>query len=186
MSGTTIKRVSQIAGLSAGIVNFHFQSKKNLLDETLRFLAEEHHDRWKSQLATSGLTPAEKLLTIVDAHFDPEICNTRKLSVWFGFFGESTYRQTYRTLVGDIDEERWRISLDLCRAIRDDGGYETVDPAAVIRNLEALYDGYFLNILMYPDMFSCDDARLGVREFLARTFPDHFGSRRDAVRSGMP
>lgn len=186
MSGTTVKTVSQIAGLSTGIVNFHFESKKNLFDETLRFLAEEHHDRWKSQLAKSGLTSAEKLLAIVEANFDPEICNTRKLTVWFGFFGECTYRRTYRSLVGDIDAERWQISVGLCRAIRDEGGYRNVDPDAVIRNLEALYDGFFLNILMYPDMFSGADAKLRIRDFLADTFPDHFASHRDAMLSGKP
>jgi TetR/AcrR family transcriptional repressor of bet genes len=186
MAGTTVKTVSQIAGLSTGIVNFHFQSKKNLFDETLRFLAEEHHDRWKSQLAKYGLTSAEKLLAIADAHFHPEICNIRKLTVWFGFFGECIYRRTYRSLVRDIDSERWQVSVDLCRAIRDEGGYEDIDPKSVVRNLEALYDGYFLNILMYPDVFSCDDAKLRVREFLAQTFPDHFRSFRETMRADMP
>lgn len=186
MSGTTMKTVTQIAGLSTGIANFHFQSKKNLLDETLRHLAEEHHERWKSQLAKCGLTLAEKLLAISDAHFHPEICNSRKLTVWFGFFGESASRSTYRALVRDIDEERWQVSVRLCRAIRDEGGYDDIDPETVARNLEALYDGYFLNILVNPDLFSRDDAKLRIREFLAQAFPDHFSLHRDAMRPDMP
>lgn len=186
MAGTTVKTVSEIAGLSAGIVNFHFQSKKNLFDQTLRFLAEEHHDRWKSQLAESGLNLEEKLLAIADAHFHPDICNIRKLTVWYGFFGECVYRRTYRALVRDIDAERWQISIELCRAIRDEGGYENVDPESVVRNLEALYDGFFLNILIYPDVFSGDDAKLRVREFLAQTFPDHFGSCRETASASLP
>lgn len=175
LSGTTMSAVTQIAGLSQGIANFHFQSKKNMLCETLRFLAEEHHELWKSQLAESGLTSTEKLLAIVDAHFHPKVCNPRKLAVWFGFFGEPGHRDTYRELVRDIDAERWEVSLGLCRTICEEGGYGNVDPEAVMRDLEALYDGFFLNILIYPDMFSGDDAKLLIRNFLAGAFPDHFG-----------
>ena len=175
LSGTTMSTVTQIAGLSQGIANFHFRSKKNMLCEALRFLAEEPHGMWKSQLANSGLTSAGKLLAIVDAHFHPKVCNPRKLAVWYGFFGEPVHRETYRELVRDIDSERWQVSLDLCRTICDEGGYGSVDPESVMRNLEALYDGFFLNILIYPDMFSPEEAKQLIRNFLARAFPGHFG-----------
>ena len=175
MSGTTISTVTQIAGLSQGIANFHFKSKKNMLCETLRSLAEQHHDLWQSQLENSGMKSADKLLAIADAHFHPEVCNPRKLAVWYGFFGEPVHRDTYRELVRDIDAERWDVSVDLCRRICEEGKYESVDPEAVMRDLEALYDGFFLNILVYPDMFSPEDAKRLIRDFLARAFPDHFG-----------
>lgn len=174
--GTTMTTVTRIAGLSLGIINFHFQSKDNLLAETLRFLAEEHHHRWKAQLEKGGLTSAEKLMAIVDAHFHPKICNRRKLTVWFGFYGEAANRKTYRSLVEEIDSERWQVSVALLKKISDEGGYEDVDPEAVARNLEALYDGFFLNILMYPDVFSRDDAKQRIREFLAQTCPGSFRS----------
>lgn len=175
LSGTTMSTVTRIAGLSQGIANFHFESKKNMLCETLRALARQHHDLWKSKLENSGLKSAEKLLAIADAHFHPEICNPRKLAVWFGFFGEPAQRDTYRELVRDIDAERWEVSVGLCRSICEEGGYENVDPESVMRDLEALYDGFFLNILIYPEMFSPDDAKRLIRGYLARTFPAHFG-----------
>jgi len=175
LSGTTMSTVTRIAGLSQGIANFHFQSKQNMLCETLRFLAEQHHELWKSQLENSGLKSAEKLLAIADAHFHPDVCNPRKLAVWYGFFGEPVHRETYRELVRDIDAERWEVSVGLCRTICEEGEYKSVDPEAVMRALEALYDGFFLNILIYPDMFSPEDAKRLIRDFLARAFPEHFG-----------
>ena len=39
---TTMSDVSQGAGLSQGIVNFHFKSKELLLIETLRFISNEY------------------------------------------------------------------------------------------------------------------------------------------------
>ena len=43
LSAITLQMVTREAGLSVGIANLHFQSKDNLLRETLRFVAEEYH-----------------------------------------------------------------------------------------------------------------------------------------------
>ena len=39
---TTMSNVSQGAGLSQGIVNFHFKSKELLLIETLKYISNEY------------------------------------------------------------------------------------------------------------------------------------------------
>ena len=67
ISGTTMKTVTGIAGLSMGIVNFHFDNKDTLFQETLRFLGEEHRDQWRKGIKSSSLRPEEKLLRIVDS-----------------------------------------------------------------------------------------------------------------------
>ena len=41
LGSTTLADVAREAGLSQGIVNLHFNSKDNLLKETLRAIAEE-------------------------------------------------------------------------------------------------------------------------------------------------
>jgi AcrR family transcriptional regulator len=43
LSAVTMQMVTREAGLSVGIANLHFESKDNLLRETLRFVAEEYH-----------------------------------------------------------------------------------------------------------------------------------------------
>jgi TetR/AcrR family transcriptional repressor of bet genes len=45
LGGLTLADVANEAGLSQGIVNLHFNSKDNLLNETLRFLAEDYEER---------------------------------------------------------------------------------------------------------------------------------------------
>ena len=39
---TTLTEVARTAGLSHGLVNFHFETKEKLLSETLGYLAEEY------------------------------------------------------------------------------------------------------------------------------------------------
>ena len=174
ISGTTMNTVTGIAGLSTGIVNFHFENKENLFEETLRFLAEEHRDQWRKDVNSAELAPQAKLLAIVDAHFHPDICCRRKLAVWFAFYGEAGYRDSYRRIMSEIDEERWQTSTGLCQRIIEDGGYGGIEADKVASTLEGLYDGFCLNILIYPGAFTRDDARARIRDYLAITFPGHF------------
>ncbi len=166
--------VTQIAGLSLGLANFHFSTKQNLFNETLRFLSKEHHEHWKKQYEKANLAPANKLLAIVAAHFHPSICNRKKIAVWYGFFGEATARASYRKLVNDIDMERLNLSIQLCEQIIAQHGYKNVDAEEIARTLEGLYDGFWLNILMYPGKFTRFDGMKRIEGYLWRVFPDHF------------
>lgn len=175
ISGTTLTAVTKEAGLSLGLVNFHFRTKDGLLTQTLTFLAREHRDLWMRQAARHDLSAADKLRAIVDAQFHPRICNRRKLAVWFAFFGESVYRKSYRAISAEIDMERQEVCADLCRDIIEEGGYRGVSPESLASTLEGLFDGLWLNILMYPNRFTRDMAQVEVLAVLARSFPRHFG-----------
>jgi len=174
MSGTTMATITGFAGLSIGLVNFHFKNKETLLEETLRYLGEEHRDQWKKSYDKADLTPQAKLLAIVDADFHPRICSRKKLAVWFGFYGEAANRAKYRDIMQEMDPERWEVSIGLCREIIADGGYRGLDPLEIADTLEGLYDGFCLNILIYPGEFTRDDAKRRIRAYLASVFPRHF------------
>ncbi|GGD28168.1 TetR/AcrR family transcriptional regulator [Sinisalibacter lacisalsi] len=176
ISGTTLIAVTREAGLSLGLANFHFKSKDALLAETLNALAEEHRALWMKALDRPDLTAADKLRAMVDAQFHPRVCSRKKLAVWFAFFGEAAYRKSYRLGSSHIDIERQEISADLCREIIAEGGYEGVDPEGVSHTLESLFDGFWLNMLMYPVKFRREDAARRVFTYLAAMFPDHFAA----------
>lgn len=173
-AGTTMTTVTRAAGLSSGLANFHFTTKQNLFEETLRFLAEEHRDQWKKSFEKADLAPEAKLLAIVAAHFHPNICSRKKVAVWYGFFGEASARASYRELANEIDTERREVSVDLCRQIIKEGGYNNIDPDDIAFTLEGLYDGFWLNILMYPGEFSRFDAMKRIQEYLSQIFPNHY------------
>ena len=174
ISGTTMKTVTSKAGLSLGIVNFHFTSKETLFEETLRFLGEEHRDRWSKSIQDDNLKPEEKLRNIVVASFHPDLCNRKKLAVWFSFYGEAATRAAYRDIMSELDDERWKISAEICKDIIKDGSYEGVNAEEVSDTLEGLYDGFCLNILMYPGVFTPKHAMARILDYLTATFPKHF------------
>lgn len=174
IGGTTMSTVTEDAGLSIGIVNFHFESKQKLFEETLLYLAREHHEHWLKAYDDAGLSAPEKLLAIVDTHFHPSISSRKKLAVWYAFYGEVSRRKTYRKLIENIDLERVAIQTRLCEEISREGGYKGLPPAKVVNLLEALYDGVWLELLTYPESYSREDARAHIWAFLAMTYPDHF------------
>jgi TetR/AcrR family transcriptional repressor of bet genes len=184
IAGTTMTTVTRAAGLSIGLANFHFSTKQNLFEETLRFLAEEHHNHWKKSYEKASLAPKDKLLAIVAAHFHPNICNRKKIAVWYGFFGEANARASYRKLADDIDAERRDLTVELCKQIIKEGGYVNVDPVNIALTLEGLYDGLWLNILMYPGEFSRFDMMMRIEDYLALVFPDHFQSPTPSLDKG--
>ena len=98
LSNTTLARVAEAAGLSTGIVNFYFHSKRQLLLETLGALSREYMEAIelaRKLAAEFSDDPADALADVIRAHFAPEICNPEKISVWYAFSGESRAREEY-------------------------------------------------------------------------------------------
>ena len=174
ISGTTLTAIARDAGLSLGLANFHFKSKDILLSETLRHLADEHRDMWMRDVRRGDLSAADKLRSIVDAQFHPQISSRKKLAVWFAFFGEAGHRKSYRLITSQIDMERQDICAELCADIIAEGGYGGVDAEATALTLEGMFDGLWLNMLMYPAKFTRQDAARRVLDYLGLVFPGHF------------
>ena len=174
ISGTTMAGVTGRAGLSTGIVSLHFKSKDNLLTSTLRYLSEEIRDAWVNIHRDTSLSATERLKGIVSASFDSNISSTTKIAVWFAYFGEAKYRQVYRDMVEEFDDERTYAIEALCLEIIQDGGYSNVSALTLATTIECLCDGLWLNMILYPDWLTGSAAQTQVIDILARHFPDHF------------
>ena len=174
ISGTTMAAVTGRAGLSMGIVSLHFKSKDNLLNATLRHLSEEIRNAWVNIHRDQTLSVTERLSGIVAASFDSNISSVTKIAVWFAFFGEEKYRQVYRDIVEEFDDERTDAIEGLCAEIIKDGGYKNISPGMLATTIECLCDGLWLNMILYPDWLTSEAAQRHVMDILALHFPDHF------------
>jgi len=174
LTGTTMATVTGLANLSMGLVSFHFNGKENLLEETLVYLAEEHRTGWIEGLESAELEPGAKLAAIVDAHFDPSVCNETRIAVWFAFFGDARYREIYREKITKFDDERSRAVTKICREIISARGLGGLDPAAISSSIESFADGLWLSIMLYPNFMTRDGAKRRIHEYLAAIFPDDF------------
>jgi TetR/AcrR family transcriptional repressor of bet genes len=172
-AGTTMADVAKAAGLSSGIVNFHFDTKENLLVDTLRALAEEYRANWHAALDSAGPQPADRLKAILWADFNPEICTPRKLAAWCAFWAEAQSRPTYLEHCGSNDEEYSAIVLDLCTRIISAGRYRH-DPRHIARGLDALLEGLWLDLMTMANPYSLEEAKSTIQACLHAYFPRHY------------
>ena len=179
-SDTTLADVADGAGLSRGIVNFHFESKEKLLVATLQFMSEEYANHWRTALERAGDDPARQLRALCAADFDRAVCNRRKLAAWCAFWGEAKSRPTYQALCGSRDQAYHNTLVGICARLREDGGY-AFDPSATALALNALLEGLWLRLMMGAEDVTRETAFAAVMDVLASIFPRHF-SREAAQR----
>ncbi len=177
---TTMADVADGAGLSRGIVNFHFESKEKLLVATLQYMADEYAAHWRSALMKAGEDPARQLAVLVAADFDRAICNKRKLAAWCAFWGEAKSRPTYQALCGARDQAYQDVFVDICSRLQADGGYD-FDPQGTALGLSAMLEGLWLRLMMGTEDLTREGAHRAAADFLVSVFPKHFS--RDGRRS---
>jgi len=171
LSQTTLARIAERAGLSQGNVVFHFHSKEALLDQTLRDLSDEYVSNWQSALVAAGADPLSQLCALIEASFATRICNRRKISVWFAFWGESRSRPKYMRVCGANDKVFSDTLLSLCTAIEAQHGARLRAKNAAL-SIEGMIDGLWQNFLIGPPGFKRDQAIQAVFELLDTIYPD--------------
>jgi AcrR family transcriptional regulator len=179
-SETTMADVADGAGLSRGIVNFHFESKEKLLIATLQHMADEYSAHWRAILQKAGHDPARQLYSLVLGDFDRTICNKRKLAAWCAFWGEAKSRPTYQALCGANDAAYQSVFIDLTRRLKDAGGYD-FDPSATALGLSAMLEGLWLRLMMGTEDVTRESAQQAAVDFLSSVFPRHYP--REAIRA---
>jgi len=167
---TTLATVADEAGLSQGVAVFYFKSKNGLLTEALRdlYMAYEHH--WVSALAKVDDTPVAKLVALVKADFDPQVCSSEILSVWFAYWGEQKFTPQYAAVTREFDLRR----QSMVKAIfRDLLPQEPARAANCSEWLETLTDGYWQHLHLLPEQGQRSDKLAGSLRFLCAQLPEH-------------
>jgi len=172
LSQTTLARIAERAGISQGNVVFHFQSKEALLDQTLRHLNDEYKSNWQQALARAPADPYVQLRTLIESSFTAKICNRRKISVWFAFWGESRSRPKYMRVCGANDKAFSDQLLALCETIEVQSEARLSASTAAL-SIEGMIDGLWQNFLIGPPGFKRDQAIRAVFELLESIYPDY-------------
>jgi len=172
-SRTTVTDVAARAGISHGLVLFHFSSKENLLAETLDFLAEEYRLNWQAALAAAGDSPEDQIRAMIDADFAEAICTPARLSAWCSFWGESQSRPLYQARCGANDELYNAAMMDICAAMNARHGYD-VSPERTARLIRIMIEGVWLDLMTLAEPYSIAEAIETVLTGTRGLFPRHF------------
>lgn len=169
LSKTTLATVADEAGLSQGVAVFYFKSKSGLLTEALRDLYQSYDVNWNEALAGAGPEPVDRLIALISADFDPKVCNSESLSLWFAFWGEQNITPQYANITRDYSERRDAALREICSALLPTSPDRAMEVAEWI---DSLTDGYWQNLYLLPETFSAPRALRQSLHFLAALLPD--------------
>jgi len=173
LSGVTMAKVAEQAGLSRGIGNFHFQSKEQLLLETLRTIYQEFEKSWRRIVVDDGRSPAQKLKSIVETTLMPPIASKKKLAVWLAFWGEASSRKTYSEICAAHDRE-WDAAIEGIFRKMAGGNFNCREMSLgkIAQSLTAMMDGFWVEYLIAGDRYTPQDAINACYAYLASFFPE--------------
>lgn len=173
-----MEKVVAIADLSPGIVRFYFDSKDAMLVASLGYLAAEFEEKVLVPVGRLKDSPVRALELLVDLYLDPQIASTRKISVWYSFWGEASSRQEYLDICGKKDEDFAILVRQLMERLIAETGARHLDADGIglglIGVLEVLWQG-----LAFQSEESIDRAAARERSlaYLRSVFPGRFAAR---------
>ena len=173
-SRTTLTEVARRAGLSHGLVLFHFETKEKLLVETLDYLSEEYRKNWQATLDGSGPAPEQKLAALINADFSPQVCQPSRINAWSAYWGESQSRPLYLSKCGENDELDIRTLEGFCAGMNSAHGYQ-IDPARAARLIRITTEGTWLEMTTLLNPYDVREAKATVWTCAQLLYPRHFG-----------
>jgi TetR/AcrR family transcriptional repressor of bet genes len=174
LSGTTMAEVTREAGLSLGIANLHFESKENLLTETLLHVSNEYNCGRQAILESARYpSVAEKIEAVLQFDFSPKVATKDKIAVWFAFWGEAKSRPTYQRICQQMDLVAETALSQLFEAALSEAGHENLNPNTLAIGYTALSNGLWLNMLLASQHPKRKQALQVARNYLATALPEH-------------
>lgn len=176
LSGTTLGKVAKEAGLSQGIVNFHFKSKDQLLQRVLELLTQEYRAGWQKAIQSPG-SSGERMKEVVTALLHPSITQRQRLAAWFAYWGDAYARKIYRDIGSQVDEETAQALEDLCAELVEASDVKPPESIGEITDtLVAMISGHWLTKVLRPDTTDMTQSTEACLNYLRRVFPGQIPS----------
>ncbi len=173
LSNTTLATVAAEAGLSQGVAVFYFKNKQTLLSEVLRHQYEVYQTHWQQALKDAAPRPVDRLIALVRADFDEEICNPESLVAWHAFWGEANARPSYAGIAEAYDLTRFHAMQGICSALLAETGGPVSEASPMATAVDALTDGLWLRLYLSTNAMDRKTALGITARYLAATVPQH-------------
>jgi len=151
LARTTLATVAAQAGLSQGVAVFYFKSKAGLLTEALRDHYLRYQAVWEQALEDAGDDPHARLIALIRADFDPEICNPEALSIWYAFWGEQKFTPDYAAISAQFDRARNEAIRAACSDLMQ--GAPEAEITRTAEWIDTFSDGFWQRLHVLPDSF---------------------------------
>ena len=154
LSSTTLARVADHAGVSQGVLVFHFKTKAGLLNATCRQLVRDYVAIWQPVLEEPD--PLSRVIGLIRADFHKSVCDSTQLALWFAFWGESGASHLYDDECHQADKSRDKAMLIACQALAED--HPSINPEMLAIAIDRFTDGLWLRMHLHKNTLSRERA----------------------------
>lgn len=171
--GTTVSRVAKAANVSAGLMNFHFESKDKLFEAVFEYMADEYQKVWDARVSAAKKDSWDVLQAMIATFFDREVFNSQRLPVWFAFWSDPDLRDKFRDAATAV-ERRYVQQLEFqLLYLLEEHAHRDWAARNVTSALSAMLDGFWLQALLYPKRFNAKDAITNCTSFVYTVLAYH-------------
>lgn len=160
LSGMTMARIGERAGMSHGIVNYYFRSKDELLSAVVRkanFLIMQETARRLRQAAT----PRQRVSAIIAANFSSELFTREVARAWVSYYAIIGHYKDFERLQNAVDR---RLASNLLHALKQITGPERA--ADIASGVAVLIDGLWLRHAKLTDTVDAAGAIRIIEDFV--------------------
>lgn len=138
VKGATVQRVSEEAGISHGLVHYHYKTKADLLEAAVKLtnllITEEVLIRLKR-----AKTPRDRIVSVLEANFSPAIFSKETAQAWASCSGEAAFNPNFARIMNMIERRLTsNLAFDLRKIMPDK------DARQIARILTVMSDGVWL------------------------------------------
>lgn len=173
LSNITLNSVANRAGLTAGLINFHFETKQNLLTSTLEHVANDYETVCRDVMEKPDLSAEQRLERLVQVSFEEPYCSVEVAAVWYSFWGEARSRSDYVAVCSRAEEYLLSSTRALLEDLTQSHGRQ-INTLAAAKGLCGLVDVLWQELLVQKEAFDRGAAKDTCLAYLNNLLPDCF------------
>lgn len=171
-SGTSVRAICRLAGVSAGLLTHYFDGIDDLILETYRDVGRRVREAVERAMADADDHPRARLEAYVTASFHSPVLDPELLATWLAFWSLVKTDETIAVVHREIYAEfREGVEALLRECWGGEAGDEEVRLAAVA--ISALVDGLWLELCLDARSFTPDEASMLALRWLDTLLADH-------------
>lgn len=163
----SVNAVARAAGLTPGLVHYHFGSKQEILLQLIEHLAGGLQERLTLRLEQAGDDPARRLRAFVDVHMAKGAdADPQALACWVGIAAEAIRQPEVRVAYGAVLARELDLLSGLVREALRAGDRPTRQARSSAAAILAAIQGYYLIASAAPDLVPDGSAAPNVRRLV--------------------
>ena len=176
--------IARTAGVSAGLLHYHFETKELLFGEVLRYSHEVSAELNRHALAEAGDGPAERLAIFLDRCLPSDDQRSDEWLLWQELALLCIRDPGLAKVGSDLYEDLYATVADIVGDGVSSGVFDTtLEPRAVAETAVALTDGFGGRVLAGDPGFGIDEARAMLADAVG-VLVGHGGPLPDPTRPG--